>query len=198
MMGRSADSTIAGARTHAELEEALSVLDRKDLGNRAPELCKRILAKLLRIHSKKLENSKLDNCLREAYDAYASEIKTDGYQLTDQLLNNKIPGWVFNWAVIKYWLPYPPMRQARPSVTYLDPIPRRPGHEPVPDSQLNEMLGLYRVTDWYKKDIMKRLESRIAYWQAEILMPAQAECKGSPGTVQNQERMEDPLEKSDS
>ena len=151
MTGQSSDSPIAGARTDAELEEALSDLDGKDFSNRAPDLCKRILARLLRIHSKQLESSKLDDCLRAAFDVYASEIKTDGHQLTDQLLKNRIPGWVFNWAVIKHWLPYPPMRQSRHSVTYLDSKPRRPMHEPVPESQLTEMLGAYRIPDWWQK-----------------------------------------------
>jgi hypothetical protein len=179
MTGQSSDSPIAGARTDAELEEALSDLDGKDFSNRAPDLCKRILARLLRIHSKQLESSKLDDCLRAAFDVYASEIKTDGHQLTDQLLKNRIPGWVFNWAVIKHWLPYPPMRQSRHSVTYLDSKPRRPMHEPVPESQLTEMIVAYRIPDRYKRDIMKRVERRIAYWQAESLMSAKSEDAGS-------------------
>jgi hypothetical protein len=50
---------------------------------------------------------------------------------------------------------------------------------PIPESELTVQFGCYKVTDWYKADVIKRLGSRIAYWQAEALVPRAAEGASS-------------------
>ena len=131
---------------------------------------KRILAGLLRIHAEHLEKAELTICLRGAYDVYAIALKEDHQQLSEEVLNESIPGWVFDWAVKKKWLPYPPQRRVRAPIWFFgDPRPRGPLHEPVPERELTTTLGTYRMTDWYKADVIKRVEGRIAYWQAEAL-----------------------------
>jgi hypothetical protein len=118
-------------------------------------------------------------CLREAYDVFAVVLRDDGEELTDDLLCERIPAQVFHWAVGKQWLPYPPLEHSgRSPVSFLnDPRPRQPAFVPVPDHKLDVQFGEYRVTDWYKSDIINKLSSRIAYWQAEAL---EAQEKGSP------------------
>jgi hypothetical protein len=133
----------------------------------------RIQAGLLRVYSRWLEKQDLSECLRDSYDVYAAALKDAPHVLIADVLTEAIPGWVFDWAVRKKWLPYPPMRRVRPpAVRFGEPRPRGPLNRPVAESELTTTLGTYRMTDWYKADIMKRLASRIAYWQAETFMPA--------------------------
>lgn len=142
-----------------------------------------ILSELLRIHSQYLEKqAKLDIALRAAYDAYARALRDCGQELTDGLLNDSIPGWVFSWAVQKKWLQYPPIRSTGRSPAYFldDPRPRQPAFEPVPERELTTIFGGYKITDWYKADVMNRLASRIAYWQAEALIQQSTEQVSIP------------------
>jgi len=133
-------------------------------------------ARLLRIHSKKLEGAPLDTCLREVYDVFATALRDDGEELTNNVLCERIPAQAFHWAVVKQWLPYPPLQHSGRSPVYFlnDPRPRQPRFVPVPDHKLNVQFGEYRITDWCKADILKRLSSRIAFWQAEALEALEA------------------------
>src|ERR1035441_6234879 len=70
----------------------------------------RVRAGLLRIHSKRLERAKLLDCLRDVYDLSMSKLAKGGEPLTDSLLMDSIPVWVFRAAVDQKWIPYPLIR----------------------------------------------------------------------------------------
>ena len=82
----------------------------EDLPSNLPpgHLADRIHAKWLTIHSKKLEGTDTDLCLREAYDVCASELLNSGYKLDDLVLTEVIPSWVVHFAAAKAWLPADP------------------------------------------------------------------------------------------
>jgi len=147
-------------------------------------LVKTIHAGLLRIHSKRLEKAKRAPCLREAYDVFASTLRDDGYPLTDECLCEQIPAWVLQWAWAKKWLG-PPMKanSEYSPVRFLDdPRPSQPNFILVPDDELTVQFGEGRVTENYKTDFIKMLESRIVYWQAEALSPSRAQHQITPAT----------------
>src|ERR1041385_3899171 len=129
-----------------------------------------IRAGLLRVHSKHLERAGLTECLREAYDVYAELFQRAGWPLTETLLTESIPAWVFQWGVAREWLPYPPLRYVRGKGNMLEGWIIRSAYVRIPESELTMQFGCYKVTDWYKADVLKRLASRIAYWQAEALV----------------------------
>jgi len=129
-----------------------------------------IHAALLRIHSKRLEKAGLTACLREVYDSYAAALRDASQPLGERLLTEAIPGWVFHWGVTNGWLPYPPMQQTqRARMNFLEGWRINAAYAPVPDHELNTVFGGYRITDWYKAEVMKHLESRIVFWRAEEL-----------------------------
>jgi DNA-binding transcriptional regulator YiaG len=131
---------------------------------------KKIRAGLLRVHSQHLEKTDLNTSLRASYDMYAAAFKDDSHPLTDALLTEHIPGWVFYWAVGKKWIPYPPRRFVPGRGNLLEGWLIQSTYRPVPDHELTVFFGGYMVTAWYKADIMNRLASRIAHWQSEALM----------------------------
>jgi hypothetical protein len=112
---------------------------------------KTLLAGLLRLHSQRLEKTEVTICLRGAYDVYATTLlKDERQQLTEEVLSISIPGWAFDWAVKKNWLPYPPQRRTRAPVITFDELTqgrRPPLYEPIPEAQLTTMLGSYKMTD---------------------------------------------------
>jgi hypothetical protein len=141
------------------------------------DLLNSIRAGLLRVHSKHIDGLILTECLKEGYDVYAGLLHAAGWPLTETLLTESIPAWLFQWAVRRNWLPYPPQRtraggSSHPQQNRRDKPAFVSGkymssHEPIPVDELTVAFGAYKVTDWYKADVMKRLGSRIAYWQAE-------------------------------
>jgi hypothetical protein len=58
-----------------------------------------VRAGLLRVHSRKLEGARLQQCIRDAYDVFAGELAKVGEELTCELLTERIPAWVFDSAV---------------------------------------------------------------------------------------------------
>jgi len=149
-----------------------------------PHLVKTIHAGLLRAHSKRLEKAKRDFCLREVYDVFASTLRDDGYPMTDECLREQIPAWVLQWARAKKWLG-PPMQansEYSPVRFVDDPRPSQPEFILVPDHELTVQFGECRVTENYKIDFIKILESRIVYWQAEALSPSRAQHQITPTT----------------
>jgi hypothetical protein len=106
------------------------------------ELRNRILAGLLKIHSKRLEHTELKVCLWEGYDLFASLLHAAGWPLTEMLLTESIPSWLYDWAVAKKWFPYAPGRR----------------------------ITSHYAPAWPKEYVLKVLASRIAYWQAEALV----------------------------
>jgi hypothetical protein len=157
------------------------------------ELRKRIRAGLLRVHSKRLERTAdLKTCLRECYDVYATLLRDAGWPLTEMLLTEFLPAWVYQWGVAKEWFPYPPNysgpKQVLGSYQIVsieewrdDPFeaPRIPSqfeasripsqHVPIPEPLLKVHSGCDRAPDWYKEVTLKALASRISWWQAEVL-----------------------------
>lgn len=117
-----------------------------------PHLKSVVLPKLLRIHSKQLKGAELDLCLDEAYDVFATALKDDRQSLTEPMLNDTVPAWVLRWANYKRWFgPW---------------LLLELGTE-APNSFVT--FGDYQVGKGVKSDILKRLASRIAYWEAEAL-----------------------------
>jgi hypothetical protein len=139
-----------------------------------------IHAGLLRVHSKRLAKAKLQDCLQWAYDAYASELAAGGESLSNLLLAEQIPAWVFRVAVEFKWVPYPPQRQERRQKIHPDawiPGSRTIWWEwvPLPESELVESFGGYRVQKGYRAWFTRSLESRIAHWHAEALTRSAAD-----------------------
>jgi hypothetical protein len=137
------------------------------------DLLNRIRSGLLRVESKYCDGIDVNVCLKESYDVYAGRLQEAGRTLDETLLTESIPAWVFQWAVARNWLPYPPLRPRRNNTA---PTDRKyiSSHEPVPEDELTVPFGCYKVTDWYKADVIKRLGSRISHWQAEALDPIAA------------------------
>ncbi|MGA2714166.1 MAG: hypothetical protein ABSG41_13750 [Bryobacteraceae bacterium] len=139
-----------------------------------------IRAGLLRIHSRWLEDQDLNKALRDSYDVFASALVSAGATLTESRLTEFIPGCVFQWAVAKKWMIERPQRFAKdrkrpPGQRYYSP------YEPVPDSELTVQLGPYKVIESYKADLVGRVSSRVAYWQAEALTLAERSVSAQPG-----------------
>ncbi len=133
-----------------------------------------IQAGLLRAHSRYLEQGDLTECLREAYDVYARGLQHAGWPLTEILLAELIPAWVFQWGVAREWLPYPPVQLVAGRRDRYRRVIVRSSYQPIPEAELTVQFGSYKVTDWYKADVLKRLASRIAFWQAAALVT----CEG--------------------
>jgi hypothetical protein len=129
-----------------------------------------ILAGLLHVQSGHLEGVGLTECLRKAYDVYAEAVQRAGWPLTESLLIESIPAWVFQWGVARGWLPYPPHRHVPGRGNPLEGRVIPSSFQPIPESELTVQFGCYKVTDWYKADVLKRLGSRIAHWQSEALV----------------------------
>jgi hypothetical protein len=103
-----------------------------------------------------LERTDLKTCLRESYDVYARLLRDAGSPLTEILLTESIPAWVYQWAVAKEWFPCP-------SGYFVDGRGNPPQYVPTPEAER-------RVPDRYKAYTRNALESRISYWQAEALV----------------------------
>jgi hypothetical protein len=134
------------------------------------DLLNSIRSGLLRVESKHRDGMDVNVCLKESYDVYARRLQEAGRTLDETLLTESIPAWVFQWAVARHWLPYPPLRPRRNNTAPTDGK-YISSHEPVPEDELTVPFGCYKVTDWYKADVIKRLGSRISHWQAEALVP---------------------------
>jgi hypothetical protein len=137
------------------------------------DLFNRIRSGLLRVESKHRDGIDSNVCLKESYDVYAGRLQEAGWTLDETLLTESIPAWVFQWAVARNWLPYPPLRVRRNNAAPTNGK-YSSSHEPVPEDELTVPFGCYKVTDWYKADVIKRFGSRISHWQAEALDPISA------------------------
>jgi hypothetical protein len=163
------------------------------------ELRRNIQAELLRAYSKYLDLRKRNRTrwseyIREAYGVYAYSLRRAGWALTDTLLTESIPRWVFQWTVFKGLVRYPSVRPVPrgPIPNFIerwyreDPPPQNPPpFEPIPEAELTVQFGVYKVTESYKTWFMWHLASPIAYWQAEALEPAAA--RGEAGSQRDAE-----------
>jgi hypothetical protein len=132
-----------------------------------PQLVIRIRAGLMQVHSKKLEGLSTEDCLRQSYDVCASACYNALAPLTDDLLREQIPAWIFHWCVEKQWIIYPLERGVIRVMSLSDPWISPT--EKIPDAELIVSIGKYKVDPDTKNDLLKRLESRIVHWQAEAL-----------------------------
>jgi hypothetical protein len=131
----------------------------------------------LRIQSKRLGGATLSNCLKEAYDHHAGLFAQAGEPLTETVLNLTIPALVFSGAIHYKWVPYPLVRpDSGRVVDFLESGYEHPHshYELVPDEELTETLGGYKVTSDYEGQFRRILESRIAHWRGEGSMRALA------------------------
>ena len=151
------------------------------------ELRTTIVAGLLRVHSEYLDSrhpylAKLQKCLGRAFRVYFDSLRRAGWPLTKTLVNESIPQWVFQSAVVKGWVRYPPLRPVqRPPINLVEggSFKYSPPFQPIPEAELTVQFGAYKVTASYKAWFMKLLESSIAYGQAEVLEHAAAAPESS-------------------
>jgi hypothetical protein len=130
-------------------------------------------AGLLRIHSQRLANkAKWHECIRSAYDVFAAALMESGQPLSEDCLRERIPAWVLKWALAKGWVDAPVKRNpAYSPVRFMDdPRPWQPQNIPVPDHELTLQFGENRITEDYKTEFLRYLETRIVHWQAEVLL----------------------------
>jgi len=138
---------------------------------------KRLLAGLIRAHSQWLEKRDLAQCVRDSYDVFVAALKDASCDLTSETLNETIAGWVYDWAVSHEWTPYPPVIRTRYSVSLNAPtLP--PAFEPIPETEFDTTLGKRKIPSRHRREFMSHLESRIAHWQAEELMPSESASDG--------------------
>jgi hypothetical protein len=101
---------------------------------------------LLRIdaarHSNRATRPSVTASLEAAFDVYASGLSRTGWQLTEPVLTELIPEWVFQWALTRGWLE----------------MTRRASRRVLSDADL-------------QRSVRTLLAGRIIYWQAETLAP---------------------------
>ena len=132
----------------------------------------RIHAALMHVHSERLEGLALAFSVKKAYDACAEILVSNGADLPDELLSERLPQWVLHWAFAKEWTPYPPVRQiGEAKFPFLTDRPHLLGlpSDIIYETELNEEFGELKITPAIKADFLKGLSSRIAYWQAVVM-----------------------------
>jgi hypothetical protein len=77
-----------------------------------------------------------------------------------------IPARVFQWAVARKWLAYPPQRVRRSRNTFV-PGKYESAFEPIPEGERTVPFGVYMITEKYKFSFLRQLELAIAEWEAE-------------------------------
>jgi hypothetical protein len=148
-----------------------------DIPQEIPEqLRHRIRVDLLRIHSKRPERTDLQECLMECYDVYAKVLRDAGWQLSDPLLEQFIPAWVFRWAWTRGWLPMTWTVRGVPGNLLEGWWRTGPSVVPIPDDELRFF-------------VQGHLRGRIRYWQAETL-EAQENLKNEDDPREIAERQE--------
>ncbi len=130
-----------------------------------PNVWLKIRASLLGIDPNGPNRKETKACLNEGYHVFARGLSGAGEPLSDSLLHEKIPARVFQWAVARKWLPYPPQR-ARRSMNTFAPGKYQSAFEPIPDDELTVPFGAYMLTEKYKLWILRQLELAIAQWEA--------------------------------
>jgi hypothetical protein len=126
------------------------------------DLRDRIRADLLRVHSKRLERADLKTCLRESYDVYARLLRDAGWPLTEILLTESIPAWVYQWGVAKKWFPCPSGHFVDGRGSLFEG--RALQYVPIPEAER-------KVPNRYKAFVRNAVAGRVSYWQAEASFP---------------------------
>lgn len=147
-------------------------MDEIPVGEFPPQIENSIRAGLLLVDSERCNGLATKECLKKSYDIYAFQLQSAGWVLSDELLCELIPAWVFDWAVAKEWWHYPPLRP-RPSGINIRKIlagKYQSSHEPVPESERNVQFGSFMVTDRYKQRFLEMLKGSKLFWQAQALI----------------------------
>jgi hypothetical protein len=111
--------------------------------------------------------------LADAYDVYANAFCEAGEKLTEELLTERIPGLLLETAVKCKWVQHPSWRHRRGVVGGFLPGNYNPArYEPVPQAELTETFGGYKVRNGYGAGFRRYLEGRIAHWRVEALTRA--------------------------
>lgn len=129
---------------------------------------KRVRVGLRQVQSKKRAGARLLDCLSDAYDVYADAFYEAGEQLTDGLLTERIPALVHDVAVKFKWLPHPSFRhRGRGAVVagFLPGIYNPARYEPIPEVELTEIFGGYKVRNGYAAAFVQIIEGRVLHWR---------------------------------
>jgi hypothetical protein len=132
----------------------------------APNLWLKIRADLLGIDANRTDGRDTKACLNEAYHVFARGLSATGEPLNDSILHEMIPARVFQWAVARKWLAYPPQRVRRSRNTFV-PGKYESAFEPIPEGERTVPFGVYMITEKYKFSFLRQLELAIAEWEAE-------------------------------
>lgn len=150
-----------------------------------------INAGLLRLVAMRKERRKKDlECILESFDVVAAAWLEAQGTLSEVELNFRIPELVFEAAVEFGWVQYPPQREVQRRRIIPDAwIPGAPVIDwvsvSIPESELVEEFGRFRVETGFTVRFRRLLAGRIAYWQAEVLTRADS------GSFQKRERAGD-------
>jgi len=116
-------------------------------------------------------------CLRDCFDLVAGPRLDAQGTLSEADLNHVIPEMVLEAAVEFGWIQYPRQRQVRrirfvtdawiPGSSVRDWLP-----VPIPDAELVENLGRFRVEAGFTARFRSLLGGRIVHWRGEALMRA--------------------------
>lgn len=133
-----------------------------------PEIAEdQIRVGILRIHAKLLAGQKPIDCLLEAYDLYVTEL-LPGIEGAGKVLTEDIPVLLFRTAVQQKWIPYPLQRRLRIVGNLIEGWYTKQRYERVPQQELTETFGGYRVTPGYGEWFKNVIQARIAHWKAEV------------------------------
>jgi hypothetical protein len=142
-----------------------------------------VRASLLRLDSDRRERRlTARKCIEKTYDLLAGELVLRGTQLTDQELLHLIPGKVLEVAVKFSWVPDPACRAQRSIRSWFAGFePKTPVNTSrwvrIPENELTEQLGPFRVTPGYRNNWCGLLGGRIRAWKANALdMPISVEA----------------------
>jgi hypothetical protein len=153
------------------------------LSNVPAHLAIKIRAGLLRVHSKRLEGAEFGACLQECFDTCINVLQNEGQGLTDEILCELIPGWIFHWAIDKGWVANPSRRAVKKAfVTPHGVVLEETISVKIPVEELDVKFGGYWIPSTCKTAFVRSLAGRIAYWQAEALVREPIESDHIPST----------------
>jgi hypothetical protein len=116
------------------------------------------------------------DCILDAYDLIAKKLEQKGIRLTDQERRQTIPAKVLEAALKYNWTsPSPEYRRQRYTRGYfagVEPKGTAATSSPyvrIPDAQLTERLGAFKMTPDYLKWWLGLLGGRIRSWEAKAL-----------------------------
>jgi hypothetical protein len=140
-----------------------------------PSLLSRTLRRdLLRIASQLEERKKSQlDCYRESYDLIANAWLDAKGKLDEADLTEGIPGLLFTAALEFKWISLPERKQVQGRVIYYAWVTGKPVYDrtsiEIPETELTENVGGFRVTPKLKSDFLGGIRGRIHHWEAQSL-----------------------------